>query len=108
MGLLPGIRPIDRDLIVLNTVATIEAIFLATFVLIAQNRMSASEEVRTELDVQVSLLVETETTQILRLVAAMGEKMGLNEVNDPEIQQLIRRVEAQEIIDQIEGEIQED
>jgi hypothetical protein len=29
-------------------------------------------------------------------------------VNDPEIQQLIRRVEAQEIIDQIEGEIQED
>ena len=108
MGLLPGIRPIDRDLIVLNTVATIEAIFLATFVLIAQNRMSASEEVRTQLDVQVSLLVETETTQILRLVAAMGEKMGLNEVNDPEIQQLIRRVEAQEIIDQIEGEIQED
>ncbi|HMA19330.1 MAG TPA: DUF1003 domain-containing protein [Gemmatimonadaceae bacterium] len=108
MGLLPGIRHIDRDLIVLNTVATVEAIFLATFVLIAQNRMAASEEIRTELDVQVSLLVETETTQILRLVAAMGEKMGIEEVGDPEVQQLIRRVEAQEIIDQIEGEIQED
>lgn len=104
-GLIPGIAHFDHDLIVLNTVATVEAIFLATFVLIAQNRMAASEEIRNQLDLQVSLLVEDEATHILRLVAAMGEKMGVSEAGDPEIKHLIRQVEAQEIIDQIEGEI---
>jgi hypothetical protein len=55
----------------------------------------------------VSLLVEDETTHILRLVAAIGDKMGIAEAQDPEIKQLIRNVEAQEIIDQIEVEIDE-
>ena len=60
-----------------------------------------------ELDLQVSLLVEDEATHILRLVVAMGTKMGIGEADDPEIRHLIRQVEAQEIIDQIEGEIGE-
>ncbi|MEO8577668.1 MAG: DUF1003 domain-containing protein [Gemmatimonadales bacterium] len=105
LGFIPGIRGFDHDLIGLNTVATIEAIFLATFVLIAQNRMSASAETRNHLDVQVSLLTEHETTHILRLVAAIGEKMGVADVTDPEIEQLIRRVEPQEMIDQIDSVI---
>jgi uncharacterized membrane protein len=104
-GLIPGVQHFDKDLVTLNTFATLEAIFLATFVLIAQNRMAANLEIRNHLDVQVSLLVEDETTHILRLVAAIGDKMGIAEAQDPEIKQLIRNVEAQEIIDQIEVEI---
>lgn len=95
----------DPDLAALNTIATLEAIFLATFVLIAQNRLADDEEIRNHLDVQVSLLTEEETTHILRLVAKMGEKMGIDEVNDPAIKQLVRKVEAQELIDQIGAEI---
>lgn len=102
LGWIPGIHRVDPQLIGLNTVATIEAIFLATFVLIAQNRMSVNEETRNNLDVHVSLLTEQETTQILRLVTAMSEKIGLTEANDPEIKQLLRKVEAQEMIEQIE------
>lgn len=108
MGLFPGIQNFDRNLNALNTIATLEAIFLATFVLIAQNRMTANEEVRNHLDVQVSLLAEHETTHILRLVTAIGEKMGVAGVDDPEIRELLRNVEAQEIIDQIEVEIDSD
>lgn len=108
MGLFPGIRNFDHNLNALNTIATLEAIFLATFVLIAQNRMTANEEVRNHLDVQVSLLAEHETTHILRLVTAIGEKMGVAGVDDPEIRELLRNVEAQEIIDQIEVEIDSD
>jgi uncharacterized membrane protein len=107
LGWIPGVHHFDKDLVALNTIATLEAIFLATFVLIAQNRMASNEEIRNHLDVQVSLLAEDETTHILRLVAAIGEKMGIEEANDPEIKQLIRSVEAQEIIDQIEVEIDE-
>ena len=107
LGFIPGIRGFDRDLIGLNTVATIEAIFLATFVLIAQNRMSTNAETRNHLDVQVSLLTEHETTHILRLVAAIGEKMGIPAASDPEIDQLVRRVEPQEMMDQIDSVISE-
>jgi uncharacterized membrane protein len=107
LGYIPGIRGFDPALIGLNTVATIEAIFLATFVLIAQNRMSINAETRNHLDVQVSLLTEHETTHILRLVAAIGEKMGVAEASDPEIEQLIRRVEPQEMMDQIDSVIAE-
>lgn len=101
LGWLPGIH-FDRELIGLNTVATVEAIFLATFVLIAQNRMAANEDIRNNLDVQVSLLTEHETTHILRLVAAMSDKMGISAAHDPEIEQLVRDVEPQEMLDQIE------
>ena len=93
----------DPHLNGLNTLATLEAIFLATFVLIAQNRMSETEEIRNHLDVQVSLLTEEETTQILRLVAKIGEKMDIAEANDPEIKHLIRNIRAGELIEQIEG-----
>lgn len=114
IGWIPGIHDFDRDLIGLNTVATVEAIFLATFVLIAQNRLTRQAETRNHLNVQVGLLTEHETTHILRLLVAMSEKMGV-EKHDPEIDQLLRTVEPSEMIDQIEvhtdlveGEIKEE
>ena len=105
VGVIPGLPRFDPQLAGLNTIATLEAIFLATFVLIAQNRLADDEEIRNHLDVQVSLLTEEETTHILRLVARMGEKMGIDEANDPAIKHLVRKVEAQELIDQIGAEM---
>jgi uncharacterized membrane protein len=115
MGWISFIRNFDPSFTKLGTFASVEAIFLATFVLIAQNRMAAQEEIRNHLDVQVSLLNEHETTHILRLVRAMSEKMGLQEAHDPEIEELVRDVEPGDMIDRIavhsdavEGEIRDD
>ena len=102
LDLVPGIRPFDRLFYLLGTVASCEAIFLATFVLIAQNRMSSRADTRNHLDVQVGLLTEHETTHILRLVAAMSERMGIDAVKDPEIQELVRTVEPQAMLERIE------
>ena len=85
----------------LGSIASVEAIFLATFVLIEQNRMKESEETRNHLDVQVSLVNERETTHILRLVAAISDKMGLDGARDPEIRELVRDLEPQDVIDRI-------
>lgn len=101
-GFVPGIRPFDRSFYLLGTVASCEAILLATFVLIAQNRMSSRADTRNHLDVQVGLLTENETTHILRLVAAISERMGIDAVKDPEIQELVRKVEPQSMLEQIE------
>jgi uncharacterized membrane protein len=67
----------DPSLVVLAMAASVEAIFLSTFVLITQNRMAAQAERRAELDLQVSLLTEHELTQLVRLVRAVAERVGV-------------------------------
>ncbi|MDO8502767.1 MAG: DUF1003 domain-containing protein [Gemmatimonadaceae bacterium] len=101
MGWVPAVHNFDPSFTKLGTLASVEAIFLATFVLITQNRMAAQEEIRNRLAVQMSLLNEHETTHILRLVVAMSDRMELREAGDPEIQELLRDVEPQDMIDRI-------
>ncbi|HET7754639.1 MAG TPA: DUF1003 domain-containing protein [Anaeromyxobacteraceae bacterium] len=67
----------DPTLVVLAMVASVEAIFLSTFVLITQNRMAAQAERRAELDLQISLLTEHELTQLIRVVNAVAAHVGV-------------------------------
>jgi uncharacterized membrane protein len=55
--------PFDPSFVVLAMVASVEAIFLSTFVLIMQNRLAALADERAELDLQISLLAEHEITR---------------------------------------------
>ncbi len=104
VGWIPGIPRYDTSFNVLGTVASIEAIFVATFVLIAQNRMSEQAALRNQLDLQVGLLTENEVTHVLRIVAAISDKMGLNAALDPEILDLLREIAPQDMLDKIEAE----
>lgn len=67
----------DPSLVILAMVASVEAIFLSTFVLITQNRLAAEAEKRADLDLHISLLAEHELTQLISLSAAMAEKLGV-------------------------------
>ena len=60
-GLVPLIRPWDPSFAILGTVASVEAIFLATFILIRQNRMADADRKHADLDLQVSLLRNTKS-----------------------------------------------
>jgi len=104
IGLIPGVPRFDTSFTILGTVASIEAIFLATFVLIAQNRMSEQAELRNRLDLQVSLLTEHEVTHVLRIVVALSEKMGLDAARNPEILDLLREIAPQDMLDKIEAQ----
>jgi uncharacterized membrane protein len=104
LGWIPGVRSFDPQFTILGTAAAVEAIFLATFVLMAQVQMAAKADTRNHLDVQVSLLAERETTHILRLVAAMSERMGIEEAKDPEIQELLRELKPRDLLDRIESQ----
>ena len=101
-GLIPGIGNFDPQFTILGTTAAVEAIFLATFVLMAQLQMADKADKRNHLDLQVSLLAEQETTHILRLVAAMSERMGIEEARNPEIQELLRELKPSDVLDRIE------
>ncbi|HEU4564841.1 MAG TPA: DUF1003 domain-containing protein [Gemmatimonadaceae bacterium] len=107
LGIVPGMRPFDPSFVTLAMVASVEAIFLSTFVLISQNRMAALADKRADLDLQVSLLAEHEVTRLLRLTAAMAERMGIAEALDPEIDELARDVEPEKVLERMEAQERE-
>jgi uncharacterized membrane protein len=103
LGLVPGISPWDPSFVVLAMVASVEAIFLSTFVLISQNRISAAADKRANLDLQISLLAEHEVTKIAELVSAMAQRMGVESARTPEIEEIKRDVAPEAVLDEIES-----
>lgn len=103
LGWLPILPPFDPSFVVLAMVASVEAIFLSTFVLISQNRMSALADKRADLDLQVSLLAEHEITRLITLVTAMAGQMGVGAAQDPELAELSRDVEPEKVMATMEA-----
>jgi uncharacterized membrane protein len=86
----------------LTMIVSLEAIMLAIFVLIAQNRLQSETDRRAELDVQINLLTEYEVTRILKLVDAIAKKVGCEESLDPEIDELKKTISPEFVIQEIE------
>ncbi|MFD2569583.1 DUF1003 domain-containing protein [Spirosoma soli] len=97
-----GLRPFDPSFVVLAMAASVEAIFLSTFVLISQNRMAVLADKRADLDLQVSLLAEHEITRLVILVTEMAKKMDVQEAHDPEISELANDVHPERVLDVLE------
>jgi uncharacterized membrane protein len=103
-GVIPGAPRFDPTFVILATVASVEAIFLSTFVLISQNRQAEAADRRANLDLQISLLAEHEITRILKLVSAMAAKLEVREAQDPELNELERDVAPEAVLDELEAE----
>ena len=97
----------------LTLVVSLEAIFLSTFVLIAQNNLAAVSERRAELDLQVNLLAEQKTAKVLELLDTVARELDsmhsrFNYRTDAEIQALKRSPETEDVLDVIEQGTEED
>jgi uncharacterized membrane protein len=103
LGWVPGVQPWDPTMVVLAMIASVEAIFISTFVLISQNRMAAADDKRADLDLQISLLNEHETSKLLALVAAVAEKLEVHSEVDREVDELKRDVEPGALLHEIES-----
>jgi uncharacterized membrane protein len=101
VGWLPGMPRFDPSFVILAMEASVEAIFLSTFVLISQNRMAAASERRAELDLHINLLTEHELTKLAELVARIGDRLGVAE-DDPEFHEIRRDVEPEKVLDALE------
>jgi uncharacterized membrane protein len=102
IGILPILPAFDPSLVVLAMVASVEAIFISTFVLISQNRMAEADDKRADLNLQISLLAEHETTQLLSIVTAIAEKLSLDLDQKQEIVELEEDVTPEGVLDTIE------
>jgi uncharacterized membrane protein len=94
-----GLKPFDQSMVVLAMLASVEAIFLSTFVLISQNRANAQADRRSDLDLQVSLLAEHEITRLISLVTAIAQKMDIEHANHPELNELSKDVYPEKVMD---------
>jgi uncharacterized membrane protein len=92
----------DETFVVLAMVASVEAIFLSTFVLITQNRMAAMADKQAHLDLQISLLAEHEVTRLITLTSQIAEKMGIDATRDPGLAELEQDVAPEKVLDEIE------
>jgi uncharacterized membrane protein len=99
--LIPRLPPFDPSFIILATVASVEAIFISTFVLISQNRAAVAADRRDELDLQINLLAEHEVTRLLNLVTLIAQHMGLHVEDEEELSLLAREVAPETILDTI-------
>ncbi|WP_244947828.1 DUF1003 domain-containing protein [Azospirillum baldaniorum] len=103
LGWVPGVPRWDPSFVVLAMIASVEAIFLSTFVLISQNRMSEVASKRADLDLQISLLAEHEITKLTALVSSMADHMGVKTDVDSDLDIIKQDVAPEAVLDQIEA-----
>ncbi len=78
VGVVPAVAIFDPyPFSFLTLTVSLEAIFLAIFVLMSQNRAARLADRRAHLDLQVDLLAETELTAMLHMLRALCAKQGV-------------------------------
>ena len=81
----------------LTTIVSLEAIFLAIFVLMTQSRESRIGELREELTLQVNLRIEEEVTKTLHLVAGLYSRLNLQLADDAELRSMLEPLDPRAI-----------
>jgi len=105
-GLVSGIEPFDPyPFIFLTMVVSLEAIFLAVFVLITQNRQSKISSLREEAELHVNLISEQEITKILKVLGVILKRLGDDDRPDPELQKMLDPLDPEEIERQLEEQL---
>jgi uncharacterized membrane protein len=100
-GLLP-VPLFDESFVKLATFASVEAIFISTFVLVTQNRMAAAADRRADLDLQISLLAEHEITRVVRLVDEIAARLGIEGARTQDLGELKEDVDPSKVLDHLE------
>jgi uncharacterized membrane protein len=105
LNLLPGRRHFDpAPFSLLSSLVTLEAILLASFILIRQARIGRRADEREHLTIQMLLLTEKEMTAMLELNRQIAKQMGLKEAAD---QPIIEELSHDTSIDQMAQAIRE-
>lgn len=101
LGWIPGVTPFDPTFVALAMIASVEAIFLSTFVLISQNRMAELADRRADLDLHISLLTEHELTRMAELLDPIAQRLEVS-VDRHEFSEIEKDVEAVDVLQAID------
>jgi uncharacterized membrane protein len=82
---------------------SLEAIFLALFVLASQNRMGKQADLRANLDLQIDLLSEREMTAVLLLLQDIAKKLDVkSRVTADQLSDLVKKTDVQALADEVD------
>jgi uncharacterized membrane protein len=102
LPILPAWDP--YPFVMLAMAASVEAIFLSTFVLITQNRQAILADKRAELDLQIGLLTEHEVTRLLQMMDELLKHHKI-QMESRDLEQLKEEVAADQVLIAIEEEL---
>jgi uncharacterized membrane protein len=105
-GLTP-LEKFDPTFVLLATIASVEAIFLTSFVLITQNRMQQDADRRADMDLQISLLTEHELTRLIHMVRLIAERSGVDLSSQPDLDEIQQHIAPERVLDTLERKKQE-
>ena len=91
--------------ILLNLALSFQAAYASPIIMMSQNRQSRLSERRNHLDLQINLLAEQESTETLRLLRAVSEKLGIASL-DPEETALEEQTKPDSIVKEIEKRLE--
>jgi uncharacterized membrane protein len=85
----------------LTMIVSLEAIFLSTFVLISQNRLSEETERRADLALHIGLLTEHELTRVLQMLDAIQDKLGIMDHVNSDLADLEMETKPEDVLAEI-------
>jgi uncharacterized membrane protein len=104
---IPQFDPMPFSL--LGTIVAMEAILLASLILMRQARLGRRADEREHLMLQILLLTEKEVTALISMNQQIASKVGLTDIkNRHEIEQLGRKTSIDEVARHIQGSLSED
>ena len=103
-GLIPIVAPFDPFPFPFLTMTTsLEAIFVALFVLASQNRLAKQSDLRANLDLQIDLLAEREMTAVLQLLNDIAKHLDVDtDVTTDKISDLIKKTDVKALADEVD------
>ena len=104
VGNIPHFDP--RPYSALATLVALEAILLASFILMRQSRLARRADERDHLMLQLLLLMEKEITAVLGMDRHIATRMGLSaEANEQGVQQLAGQTSIDDVTQAIERDL---
>jgi uncharacterized membrane protein len=107
---VPGIPHFDpMPFSLLGTVVAMEAILLASLILMRQSRLARRADEREHLVLQILLLTEKEVTAVIGMNQQIASKVGLADLKDSKnIEQLGRNTSVDDVAQDIQRSLAED
>ena len=88
--------------ILLNLALSFQAAYASPIIMMSQNRQAWLSERRNRLDLQINLLAEQETTEILRLLRKLCEKQGIPLDGQTNVAAYEQATQPEQLVQQIE------
>jgi uncharacterized membrane protein len=109
LNTLPATHPFDPfPFPLLDSIVAIEAIFLASFIVMRQARLGRRSDERDHLILQILILAEREITAVLGIERQLATRLGLEKVAvDENIQQLSQETPIDEISQKLQEHLPE-